>query len=128
MHKLLAALVIAAVSSGCGVIYKVDVYQGSLLREENVEQLRTGLTRRQVVALLGTPAISDPFHQERWDYVSTVSKDGNEPEIHNLRLHFEGDVLARIEGAPLKVDDVALMREIMKYGNLPRADREKQQR
>jgi outer membrane protein assembly factor BamE len=128
MHKFLIAPLIALSLAGCGVIYKVDVYQGSLLREENVDQLRPGLTKRQVVALLGSPAIDDPFHQSRWDYISAVGKRGADPEIHNLVLTFDGDTLASIDGKALSVDDLELMKEMRKYPNLPREDKDKRGR
>jgi len=128
MHKFLIAPLIALSLAGCGVIYKVDVYQGALLRKENVDQLRPGLTKRQVVALLGSPAIDDPFHQSRWDYISSVGKRGADPEIHNLVLTFDGDTLASIDGKALSVDDFELMKEMRKYPNLPREDKDKRRR
>ncbi len=126
MHKLVVAFLLAASLAGCGVIYKVDVYQGNLLRKENVDLLRPGLSKRQVIALLGSPAVADPFHHDRWDYISTVSKDGSDPEIHNLLLTFEGDILASVEGNTLEVDDLALVREVRKLGpNLKRDDKKR---
>lgn len=49
--------------------YKIDVQQGNVLTQEMVAQLKPGQTRDQVRFLLGTPLISDLFHQQRWDYV-----------------------------------------------------------
>jgi outer membrane protein assembly factor BamE len=125
MPKFLAAFALAAALSGCGVVYKVDVYQGNLLKPENVEQLRPGLNKRQVLELLGSPAVADPFHQSRWDYVSTVAKRGGEPEIHSLVLTFDGELLASIEGDTLTEDSARLMRDMRRYGNLPREERNK---
>ena len=127
MRKLLIALSIAALLGGCGVIYKVDVYQGSLLEKKNVDQLKPGLTKRQVYALLGTPSVSDPFHAERWDYVATVSKRGGDTEVKNLVLTFDGDVLASVDGDYFPEEDDALARHMRRYGNLPR-DKEKDRR
>ena len=127
MRKLLLAVFVAALLGGCGLIYKVDVYQGSLLEKKNVDLLKPGLTKRQVYALLGTPSVSDPFHQERWDYVATVSRRGGDPEIKNLVLTFDGDVLATVEGDYFPEEDDALARRMQRYGNLPR-DKEKDRR
>ena len=127
MRQLLLALATAALLGGCGVIYKVDVYQGSLLEKRNVDQLKPGLTKRQVYALLGSPSVSDPFHQARWDYVATVAKRGGDPDIKNLVLTFEGDSLATIEGDYFPEQDEALAKEMRRYGNLPR-DKEKDRR
>src|SRR5688572_23460979 len=70
MLKVLPLILAVALTTGCGVIYRQPVFQGTLLEQKNVEQLREGMTQAQVVALLGTPAIADPFHHERWDYVT----------------------------------------------------------
>lgn len=124
MQKLFLALFVAALCSGCGIIYKVDVHQGNLLDSTSVEQLKPGLTKRQVHALLGSPMIADPFHQSRWDYVASASRRGGDAEVKNLVLTFDGDALATIEGDYFPEQDEALMRESARYGNLPR-DKEK---
>lgn len=124
---LAVALALAMLLGGCGLIYKVDVYQGSLLEKKNVEQLKPGLTKRQVYALLGSPSVQDPFHQSRWDYVGTVSKRGSDTEVKNLTLTFDGDALATIEGDYFPEQDEALAIQMRRYGNLPR-DKEKDRR
>lgn len=120
MHKLLLAASLALLLGGCGLIYKVDVYQGNLLDPEIVAQVKPGLSKRQVHSLLGTPSVEDPFHASRWDYVSTISRRGAPTEVRNLTLTFDGDTLASVEGDYLKNDDLALYRHISRYGNLPR--------
>jgi outer membrane protein assembly factor BamE len=127
MSKLFTALFCALLLGGCGVIYKVDVYQGNLLETKNVDQLKAGQTKRQVYALLGTPAVQDPFHQSRWDYLATVSKRGRDTEIKNLVLTFDGDILASIEGDYFPEQDEALAKEMTRYGNLPR-EKDKERR
>ncbi len=122
MRALLLAASISLLA-GCGVIYKVDVYQGNLLDADSVEQLKPGLSKRQVLALLGSPSVSDPFHQSRWDYVATISKRGSEPEVKNLSLRFDGDQLVTIEGDYFPERNVELVRDMRRYGNLPREER-----
>lgn len=126
---LLIALATAMLLGGCGLIYKVDVYQGSLLEKNQVDQLKAGLSKRQVYALLGSPSVQDPFHQSRWDYVATVSKRGRDTEVKNLVLTFEGDNLATIDGDYFEEQDEQLAREMRRYGNLPREkDKERRRR
>ncbi|GIX36330.1 MAG: outer membrane protein assembly factor BamE [Lysobacteraceae bacterium] len=122
MRSLLLAACLTLLA-GCGVIYKVDVYQGNLLRKSDVERLKPGLTRRQVLALLGSPAVADPFHQSRWDYIATVSERGGPTEIKNLVLRFEGDTLVEIAGDYFPEQNVELIRKMRRYGNLPREER-----
>ncbi len=127
MLKPCLALALGLTVSGCGVIYKVDVYQGNLLEASAVEQLEPGLSKRQVFALLGSPSVQDPFHRSRWDYVATVSKRGSPTEVKNLVLTFQGDTLATISGDYFPENDEALMVEMRRYGNLPRDDKKKRQ-
>lgn len=100
MPRLLFALTCAAVLlSGCGFIYKQDIQQGNVLDQEQVDMLVPGMNRRQIALILGTPAVSDPFHRERWDYVSAYKEGGGDVEMRRrLSLYFEGNELARIEG------------------------------
>ena len=117
---LLATLLPAMLLGGCNAIYKVDIYQGSLLEAADVEQLKPGMSKRQVALLIGSPSIQDPFHHDRWDYLASVRKRGGDTEVKNLTLHFEGDTLARVEGDYFPEQDAELVKDLRKYGNLPR--------
>lgn len=61
---LIASLVIL---SAC--VYRANISQGNLIKQEDLDQVELGMTRNQVRFLLGTPMIDDPFHADRWDYV-----------------------------------------------------------
>jgi len=56
-----------AVSSGC--VYRANIAQGNLIKQEDLDQVEVGMTRNQIRFLLGTPMVDDPFHRDRWDYV-----------------------------------------------------------
>ena len=64
---LVFLLVAAALSSGC--VYRANIAQGNLIKQDDLDQVEIGMTRNQVRFLLGTPMIDDPFHTARWDYV-----------------------------------------------------------
>lgn len=103
-RPLLASCLLIALA-GCGSnfgfpgVYRINVEQGNVVTEEMVEQLRPGLNRRQVRYIMGTPLIEDAFHENRWDY-RYVLRNGNESLSETqLTLWFEGDELARVEGA-----------------------------
>lgn len=127
MRKALVLLLAAVLVSGCNFIYRQPVFQGNLLEKNNVEQLQPGMTQAQVVALLGTPPVADPFHTERWDYVATERRDRGKTEIKNLTLWFEGNTLSKMEGEYFPEQDPALLVEIRKFGfaNLKK-DKDKQ--
>ncbi|MDT8321954.1 MAG: outer membrane protein assembly factor BamE, partial [Xanthomonadales bacterium] len=80
--------------SGCGLIYKQNIQQGNALEDEDLDELYIGMNRRQVLFVLGTPSIKDPFHQQRWDYVQTFSRRGGKIVQKTVTLRFEDDVLA----------------------------------
>lgn len=128
MRKALTLSVLVALTSACGIVYRQPVFQGALLEQKNVEQLKEGMSHQQVFTLLGSPPVADPLHQNRWDYVSTQRRRHGEMEVKNLTLWFEGDSLTRWEGEYFPEQDQALATELReKFGNLPK-DKDKKQR
>ena len=130
MRKAPAVLLLAALLlSGCNLIYKQPLFQGNLLEKQNVEQLKPGMTREQVLSLLGSPTVADPFHTDRWDYAASERRDHGETQVKNLTLWFEDDVLARMEGEYFPEQDAALLTELREFGfyNLPK-DKDKDKR
>jgi outer membrane protein assembly factor BamE len=95
---LLIVLLATLSLSGCGLIYKQNVQQGNAHEQEDLDQVELGMTKRQVAYLLGTPAIHDPFHQDRWDYISMFSRRGGDPVRRLVTLTFENDVLVATDG------------------------------
>ncbi len=79
-------------------VYKVDVHQGNILEQEQIDQLKPGMSTRQVRFLLGSPLIVDVFHQNRWDYFHRVKLGSGETTQQRMSLFFEEDQLVRIEG------------------------------
>jgi outer membrane protein assembly factor BamE len=100
MRKILiTTLVFASMalgSHGCSV-YRIDIRQGNTLETETVDSLRLGMTKQQVVFLLGTPLIQDPFHPNRWDYAYSFQPGGGKMSRQHLSLFFEGDNLVKID-------------------------------
>src|SRR5690606_36110249 len=101
--------------AGCGVIYKVDTQQGNLFDKATVEALQPGMSKRQVLLAMGSPALSSPFNQDRWDYVSTIRRGRNKMETKVLTLYFENDVLARIDGDYFAEDPAQMIKDARKY-------------
>ena len=130
MRKLLLVLIVALSTAGCGILYKQPIYQGNLLEKTNVDQLQVGMSKQQVLVLLGTPSIEDPFHHDRWDYTATqrVGRVGH-TEIKNFTLFFEGDTLARWEGDYFPEQDAELAKSAPKqFGRNLAKDKDKKRR
>ena len=83
---------------GCGILYKPDVQQGNLMEQAKVNELKPGMTKRQVITLLGAPSVISPFDSSRWDYVSTFQHRGGKVRERKLTLIFKNDTLVRTEG------------------------------
>lgn len=91
--------------------YKVEVVQGNFVSREQVEALRPGMSRQQVRDILGTPLLTSVFHDDRWDYVFTLKRQGVEPQARKLAVFFKGEVLERFEGdtMPTEAEFVATL-------------------
>ena len=105
--RLLFCVLLALALSACNLVYRQDVQQGNVLDEDNVAQLELGMTKRQVILLLGTPSVQSPFHADRWDFVNTFARRGGKPTKRVLTLNFENDRLTSVEGTFLEQDTVA---------------------
>ena len=103
---ILLLLIICTSQAACTSVpnyfnaYKIDVQQGNVLTQEMVAQLKPGQTRDQVRFILGTPMISDIFHQQRWDYVYRYHNgQTNSLEQRKFSLFFDKEnLLERVGG------------------------------
>ena len=91
-------------------VYMLDVNQGNYLSQDQVDKLKVGQTRQQVRTVLGTPLVSDIFHDHRWDYVYEFTRQGHVTEHRNFAVFFNEDKLARWEGDEMPTSAVAANR------------------
>lgn len=82
--------------------YKLKVIQGNEIDPRAAAALRPGMTKDQVLLLLGSPLLRDAFHTDRWDYTFNTSRNGIIKERGNLTVYFENGVLVRAEGDALQ--------------------------
>ena len=93
-RRLLIACGLAA-TAGC--VYRIDVQQGNLLDDTDVEEVKIGMTRSQVRFLLGTPMVEDAFHKDRWDYVYYFRRGRSRREEKRwLIVFFDGDKVREV--------------------------------
>lgn len=98
IRSIFCLLVTTLVLSGCGMIYKQNIQQGNALEQDDLDELYEGMNQRQVLFVLGTPSVRDPFHPDRWDYVQTFSRRGGERVQRTVTLRFEDGLLSEIVG------------------------------
>ena len=90
--------------TGCSIadwrlVHRIDVQQGNVISEEDLNRLKPGMTRRQVQYVIGSPMVADVFHQDRWDYIYLMEPGYGEATSEHVTLYFEADVLTRVEGS-----------------------------
>ena len=93
--------VIAFLLASCQV-YRPELQQGQQIERENVDQIRQGMEPSEVLEILGTPLVVDPFHRNRWDYVYyLLNEDRQISEEATVTIHFEeGKVTDVIHSLP----------------------------
>jgi outer membrane protein assembly factor BamE (lipoprotein component of BamABCDE complex) len=97
-YLFIALIAVLTLNTGCKLLYKQNVQQGNAHEQEDLDQIQLGMTKKQVAYLLGTPAVQDPFHHDRWDYISMLSRRGGEPVRRLVTLTFEDDALIATDG------------------------------
>ncbi len=80
------------------LVHRIDVQQGNVISQDALNQLKPGMTRRQVQFVIGSPMVSDVFHQDRWDYIYLMQPGRGPVTTEHVTLFFEDDTLARISG------------------------------
>ncbi|SDB46383.1 Beta-barrel assembly machine subunit BamE [Pseudidiomarina indica] len=102
--KALVILSSVVILSGCSVfenwVYRIDVPQGNFLEQRDIDQLRVGMTKEQVVYVIGKPVAENVFDDDVWfyvfDYNSGRSRSNNYQ--NKVKLTFENDRLKAYEG------------------------------
>jgi len=84
--------------------YKIDILQGNVVTREQVQALKTGMPREQVRDILGSPLLASVFHADRWDYVFTLRRQGQEPQRRRVAVFFKGEALDRFEADELPTE------------------------
>jgi outer membrane protein assembly factor BamE len=99
---LICSLILGlATVTGCSV-YRPTIQQGNILDQDQISKLKPGMSKRQVLFVMGTPLLEDPFHNNRWDYIHTVKPgSGSGMSIQRLTLYFDKDTLQRIDKSEL---------------------------
>ena len=49
--------------------YVISIEQGQLINEEKLNKINTGLSKDQVMYLLGKPSTINPFLYDQWNYL-----------------------------------------------------------
>lgn len=84
--------------------YRMEIVQGNVVTQEVMAQIQPGLGRTQVREILGTPLLTDLFHENRWDYVFTIARQGVAPQQRRVTIYFKNNVVERFESDTLPTE------------------------
>ncbi|MCC2654901.1 MAG: outer membrane protein assembly factor BamE [Panacagrimonas sp.] len=128
MRVLLLSFLLVGLS-GCQIIYKLPTRQGNVIEQRDLNKLKPGMTREQVKFVMGTPLAATPFRDDRWDYLGYYKSPRGEVTQRTVSVYFEGNQLARLEGAEDQRDANALSRPdadaVIKADKIDRANAER---
>ena len=96
MIRALVFILSLSLLSGC--LYRQDVQQGNEITREMVAQVTPGMSKREVIKVLGFPLINDPFNRDRWDYFYSLKAGKTQKTSkESATLIFDGDSLKSID-------------------------------
>lgn len=86
--------------SGCFLFepYEIQIQQGNIITAQMIQSLKPGMTKQQVVFILGSPNVVDPMHPDEWYYVYTDKKDHLPTVQKHLTVYFKAGVLDHMDG------------------------------
>jgi len=73
--------------------YQPDIQQGNVMTQKEVDLLKIGMSKDQVVSILGNPVLYPAFSDNHWAYVYTFQHSGGKIIKRRLDLYFQGNRL-----------------------------------
>lgn len=110
--KALAMILGLTALGGCGHFpgaYTLPIEQGNAITDEQVSQLKVGMSTEQVRFLLGTPMLENVFRTHRWDYVYYSTEKHKKKIKRHLVVYFEHGQVTNFAGdlIAIKGDNLA---------------------
>tara|TARA_R100000322_G_C5433420_1_gene189136 strand:- start:214 stop:696 length:483 start_codon:yes stop_codon:yes gene_type:complete len=97
LAPLVLTLFLAAILGGCAFpgVYKIDIQQGNIVKQEDLDKLSSGMTRDDVHQTLGTPMTQNTFRDDRDYYLYTFQDSGGQILKQRVTVFYNGDQYAR---------------------------------
>src|SRR3990167_6700833 len=100
MKKIIAliAFSLTLALSGCSLfrVHKLDIEQGNIITQQNVNQLQKSMTEAQVKAIMGDPILINVFTPDRLNYIYTYQKGYEKMTAKRVILIFQSGRLKDI--------------------------------
>ncbi|MDD4887803.1 MAG: outer membrane protein assembly factor BamE [Thiomonas sp.] len=104
--------------------YHADVIQGNFVSREMAAELKPGMSKEQVQAIMGTPLLKTIFNQNRWEYVFSLRQGYHAPIVRRFTVYFDKDgKMERADGDPLPSEQefVAQINALRDGGKKPKS-------
>jgi outer membrane protein assembly factor BamE len=103
MQKLIA-LILTLFLAGCAFpgVYKINVQQGNIVTNKELNALTEGMPRSQVHAVMGTPLMLNPVDTSREYYVYTFQRAGGDIEEQRIIVYYDDDQFSHYEAQLLE--------------------------
>ncbi|MFT4635803.1 MAG: outer membrane protein assembly factor BamE [Arenicella sp.] len=101
MNKKTSIVLIACsfALSACIRPYQPNVQQGNIINNSDLSEIRYGMSKQEILFILGTPMVIDPFNEQRWDYFySNRDQRKKETTQRLITALFNGDKLVELTG------------------------------
>lgn len=107
MQKLIPlslAVIMGLSLGGCSFpgVYKIDIQQGNIVKQEELDKLRPGMSRDEVQFVLGTPLVDNTFRNDREYYLYTFQDSGGDILEQRIIVFYDGDQYERYTASLLE--------------------------
>ena len=97
MKQLVLVIALVLMTTSC--VYKLDIQQGNLIVQKDINKLRADLSKNQVIFVMGNPVVDDSFSDDKWVYINTYSNRNKDTKSSKrLELYFKEDKLIWAQG------------------------------
>ena len=102
MQRLIVVILLSSILTGCGIlepyVYRLAIFQGNIIEQEQIDKLKIGMTKPQVAFVLGTALAQDAFDSNRWEYTNVYRSRAGNSIIKKLVISFNKGKLKSVIG------------------------------
>lgn len=112
INTFITPLILTLLLSGCVLGYVPPVQQGNVVLPKQVTQLHKGMSRTEVLKILGNPVLINTFSSTKWNYVYTFRAKRRPLEVKHLIISFRnGQVTSIRKDNNVKVPPAPALRD-----------------
>lgn len=97
IQRIPTILLAAVLGLGLTSCYRIPVEQGNALKEMNLSAVRPGMSRSQVVAILGQPILENIYVSHQLVYVYSMNTARNRFSIERFFVYFQNGRVTHTE-------------------------------